>query len=129
MVLLDTHIVLAALGQSQIVLPSAMKRHLTQEGRVFVSVATLWELAIKHRLGKLGLSIGLMEILGLLQDLNMKILPVQAVHALTEIGFEPGTKDPFDRLLLGVCAAEGFKLVTLDQALVNHPLVWRPFPL
>ncbi len=49
----------------------------------------------------------------------------QTGHAIADIGIEPVTKDPFDRLLLGVCAAEGMKLVTLDRALSNHPLAWQ----
>jgi len=129
MVLLDTHVVLVALGQSDIILPPAMKMRLTQQGEVFASVATLWELAIKHRLGKLGLSIKLMGVPDILRDLNIEILPVQAAHALADIGLELRTKDPFDRLLLGVCAIEGFKLATLDRTMVDHPLAWRPFPL
>ena len=125
MVLLDTHIVLVALGQSSIVLPPLMRSYLARPDNVFASVVTLWELAIKHRLGKLGLSVRPADLPELLENLNIQVLPVQAVHALIEIGPEPRTKDPFDRLLLGVCAAERLKLITIDRALADHPLVWR----
>lgn len=46
-------------------------------------------------------------------------------HALTAIGPEPLTNDPFDRLLLGVCAVEHMKLLTLDRAMLDHPLTRR----
>lgn len=128
MVVLDTHIVLAALGQIAIVLPKPMKSYLKSQTSIFVSVATLWELSIKHRLGKIGLSIAPIEMVELLKGLNIRILPVQAAHALADIAPAPRTKDPFDRLLLGVCAAENFKLVTLDRDLIDHPLTWRSFP-
>ena len=129
MVLLDTQIMLVALGQSTIVLPSAMKSFLTQHDGMYVSVATLWELAIKYRLGKIGLSVQLLDVSELLEDLNIGILPIQTAHVLADIGPQPRTKDPFDRLLLGVCAVENKRLVTIDEKLVDHPLAWRPFPL
>lgn len=89
MVVLDTHIVLVTLGQSDIVLPKAIKSYLTLQNEIYVSVATLWELSIKHRLGKLGLSIRPIEIVDLLNGLNIRILPVQAAHALADIGPAP----------------------------------------
>jgi PIN domain nuclease of toxin-antitoxin system len=125
MVLLDTQIMLVALGQSTIVLPSAMKSFLTQHDGMYVSVATLWELAIKYRLGKIGLSVQLLDVSELLEDLNIGILPIQTAHVVADIGPQPRTKDPFDRLLLGVCAVENKRLVTIDEKLVDHPLAWR----
>jgi hypothetical protein len=37
-------------------------------------------------------------------------------------------KEAKNRLLLSTCAAEGLKLVTVDRALVDHALAWKPFP-
>lgn len=124
-VLLDTHILLSNLGLSDIVLPLSIRELLNQKTRVCVSVATLWEFAIKHRLGKIGLSISLNEMPNVLGRMDIQLLPVEAAHVLADIGPEPGNKDPFDRLLLGVCAAENLKLVTIDRVLTNHPLAWR----
>jgi PIN domain nuclease of toxin-antitoxin system len=125
MPLLDTHIVLSALGRSNIAIPKAMRDFLSSQKGQCVSVATIWEIAIKSRLGKIGLEIDLHQLPELIADLNLRILPVQTAHAIADIGVEPATKDPFDRLLLGICAAEGLKLVTLDRVLAEHPLAWR----
>ncbi len=43
-------------------------------------------------------------------------------HAIAEVLPEPATRDPFDRLLLAQCLVEGLRLVTVDRALVGHPL-------
>jgi PIN domain nuclease of toxin-antitoxin system len=88
-------------------------------------VASIWEIAIKHRIGKLSISFNLSRLPRILEDIGIAVLDIEPKHALADIGIEPITKDPFDRLLLGVCAAEGMKLLTIDKALVDHPLAWR----
>jgi PIN domain nuclease of toxin-antitoxin system len=125
MILLDTHIVLAILGQTDLVLNSEMQNVLRLQQRSYVSVATIWEIAIKNRIGKLALSIDVKELQDVLQGIDIAVLPVSAEHATSDIGQEPTTKDPFERLLLGVCAIEGLKLLTIDRELVAHPLAWR----
>ncbi len=92
---------------------------------MWVSLASLWELAIKARLGKLPLAIALRQWPGALREMGFALLPIYSDQVLADIGPEPTHKDPFDRLLLGVCAAENMRLVTLDRALINHPLAWR----
>ena len=126
MILLDTHIVLATLGQTDLVLPPAIETEIRKRTPRCVSVATIWEIAIKYRLSKLQLSINVHELPRLLADINISVLAVQASHTLADISPEPPTKDPFDRLLLGVCAAERMKLLTIDRALMGHPLSWKP---
>jgi PIN domain nuclease of toxin-antitoxin system len=95
---------------------------------IFVSVASLWETAIKHRLGKLELAIAPVELSIFLRALNFEILEIEEAHVFADIGRELTTRDPFDRLLLGVCAAENLKLVTRDHELSEHPLAWRDVP-
>lgn len=123
--LLDTYIVLSILGQTDLLLPKIILDLLRVPEQRSASVASIWEIAIKYRTGKLALSIDLNGISDLLESIGIQVLHIRPSHALATIGPEPITKDPFDRLLLGVCAAEGMKLLTIDKALVGHPLVWR----
>jgi len=123
--LLDTHILLSILGQTDLLLPANIINLLKLPEQRSASVASIWEIAIKLRTGKLALSIDLNGISDLLESIGIQILHVRSSHALATIGPEPISKDPFDRLLLGVCAAEGMKLLTIDKALVSHPLAWR----
>ena len=121
--LLDTHIVLAELGQGSVSTPASIKRRLDDAAsELLVSVATLWEIAIKLRLGKLELSIELQELPGLLRRSRLNLLPIDERHAFADVLPEPPTRDPFDRLLLAQCQVEGLRLVTLDHALAGHPL-------
>lgn len=125
--LLDTHVFLAEAKKS---LGLPYQRYpvifdvLAED--VHVSVVSLWEIAIKVRLGKLERVVPMADLSGLLATLRMSILPVNADHAVADVSPEPDTRDPFDRMLLAQCAVEGLRLVTVDHALVGHPLAWRP---
>ncbi|MGE6741667.1 type II toxin-antitoxin system VapC family toxin [Allorhizobium pseudoryzae] len=125
-VLLDTHIVIAFLRNSfRTQFPQV---HRLLEGSAadgYVSVASLWEIAIKHRLGKLDIDVPLERIPDSLTASGLTILPIEIAHVLTAADPEPPTRDPFDRLLLAQCQVEGLQLVTIDRALVEHPLAFR----
>ena len=127
--LLDTHIALACIDRrlGDLPLPMASAVELP-ENSVWISVVNIWELAIKSRVGKFSATIDLDKWPDAFRLMEIGLQPVLISHVLADIGPEPPHKDPFDRLLLGVCAAEGLKLVTRDRALVNHPLSWRSFP-
>jgi PIN domain nuclease of toxin-antitoxin system len=95
---------------------------MDRESEHHLSAASLWEIAIKRRLGKLELTVGLGALPELLDGLGVKIVVIDERHALAAVEPEPMTRDPFDRMLLAQCQVEGLKLVTLDRALVSHPL-------
>jgi len=117
--LLDTHIFLALIARSVANLPTAVGAALSDpDAEHFLSAASLWEIAIKSRLGKLRLRTRLEALPELLDILGVKIVAIDARHALASVEPEPTTRDPFDRMLLAQCQAEGLRLVTMDRALV-----------
>lgn len=125
--LLDTHVALALANGAMGSLSRPMQSLLNDTSNGFVvSVVTLWEIAIKVRLGKLALSTNLEELPAQLAILGIEILNVGLVHTLTEVEPSPSTKDVFDQMLLAVSQAECCGFVTLDRALGDHPLAWRP---
>ena len=56
---------------------------------------------------------------------GLTMLPIAIEHVLTVAQPEPPTRDPFDRLLLAQAQVENLQLVTIDRALVDHPLAFR----
>lgn len=110
--------------------PKLPQKYVSLLGRddvsLFASVASVWEVAIKHRLGKLPLPIPLEDWPEALVNLNITSLSVFTAHVISAIDPPFAGKDPFDRLLLGICTAERLQLVTRDQALLAHPLAWKP---
>jgi PIN domain nuclease of toxin-antitoxin system len=121
--LLDTHILLALIGPRGASLPAPVAALLSDRDNEFhLSAASLWEIAIKCRLGKLKLTRDLADLPELLDGLGVRIVAIDERHALACAEPEPMTRDPFDRMLLGQCQVEGLRLVTIDPALVAHPL-------
>jgi PIN domain nuclease of toxin-antitoxin system len=121
--LLDTHILLAYIERRTESFAAGTRRLLEDPaGEFFVSVASLWEIAIKQRIGKLQLTPSLEMLPDLIDAMNMELLPITARHVLTAVEPEPLTRDPFDRLLLAQCQIEDLRLITLDRVIVSHPL-------
>lgn len=121
--LLDTHIFLAIIEDRIATLPFQTRQEINNsDSKFFLSVASLWEIAIKNRLGKLPLKGNLYELPETARSYGIELVSINENHALTDISPEPPTRDPFDRLLLAQCAVEGMKLVTIDPALSDHPL-------
>ncbi len=124
--LLDTHVLLSVLhrdvGRFGRLVEKAVGR---RDAELHASVASLWEITLKWRLGKLDLRQEPDELPATIADLGLSLLPITERHVLTSFAPEPATRDPFDRLLLSICRAESFRLLTADRALVEHPLAYR----
>jgi PIN domain nuclease of toxin-antitoxin system len=124
--LLDTHVFLALIGPGVASLPAKVAALLEDGGNEHhFSAASLWEIAIKCRLGKLRLTVELPALPKLLGGLGIKIVSIDERHALASVEPEPMTRDPFDRMLLAQCQVEGLRLVTVDRALASNPLAAR----
>lgn len=124
--LLDTNILIPLLSRNARTLPSAIVHMIEQaQHEMVASAASLWEMAIKMRIGKLQMDCHRADLPRLTRDLGLTELPISHAHAVADVFPEPTTRDPFDRLLLCQCEVESLKLVTLDRALATHPLAWR----
>ena len=124
--LLDSHVLIAITRNDVKRLGAAIDLLLKSTGNeTFLSVASLWELAIKNRLGKLSLYLPISEFPDYFTSIGVGLLNISHHHALRELADPPSTNDPFDRLLLAQCEVEGLRLVTRDRALAKHRLAWR----
>ena len=125
--LLDSHLLIGMVRGKWPKVILALETTLAplQHHDLFVSAASLWEIAIKSRLGKLDPGMPLDALPDYFLKAGFALLPVDHRHAVAELDPLPSTRDPFDRLLLAQCAVEDLRLVTLDRALVDHPLAWR----
>jgi PIN domain nuclease of toxin-antitoxin system len=124
--LFDTVILIRCLDNQTARLPKDV-RALAENGDYasFASVVSLWEMTIKNQLGKLPLPYSPVDLPEMLPLLGIDILPLMPSHAVHVNSVQPSTNDPFDRMLLSICAVEDMRLVTIDAAIKNHPLAWR----
>jgi PIN domain nuclease of toxin-antitoxin system len=115
--LLDTHIFLwAVAGSRQLKAPT--RRLIESADEVFVSAASIWEVAIKARLGKIEADPA--ELAAAIEASGFKELPVSAAHAAGVAQLELHHNDPFDRLLISQALAEPLKLITVDEVLARY---------
>ena len=115
--LLDTHIFLWAVAGNPLLKPVA-RRLIESADEVFVSAASLWEIAIKARLGKIEADVD--ELAAAIIESGFIELPVRAVHAAGVSRLEMHHNDPFDRLLVAQAVAEPLKLLTADAVLAQY---------
>jgi PIN domain nuclease of toxin-antitoxin system len=115
--LLDTHIFLWAAAGSRLLKPAA-RRILESADEVYVSAASIWEVALKARLGKIKAD---PEALAAAIDASGFVeLPITSSHAAGVGRLEPHHNDPFDRLLIAQALAEPLKLLTADATLARY---------
>jgi PIN domain nuclease of toxin-antitoxin system len=114
--LLDTHVVLWWLSDDP-TLAEDIKKRLDIEPDVYVSSATVWEVAIKQAIGKLIEPADLPERI---RDSGFRQLPITAEHAI-EAGRLPLIhRDPFDRMLVAQARRENLTMVTRDAEIQKY---------
>lgn len=122
--ILDTNILIALINQTTSALPKRAREALAAPPPHIVSVVSIWEISIKFAKGKLALTLPIADIPVFLNKLGVSVIPMTLDHAVAVATALPDTKDPFDRLLLAICAVEGRRLVTTDERLAGHRLVY-----
>jgi PIN domain nuclease of toxin-antitoxin system len=115
--LLDSHIVFWAVsGDSR--LSRRARAILVGSAPLFFSAASLWELALKERSGKISLA-GLDSVLDRARIVE---LPVRWRDAKLAATLPDLHKDPFDRILLAQAILEDLDLVTADRIMATYPV-------
>jgi PIN domain nuclease of toxin-antitoxin system len=115
--LLDTHIFLWAVSGAPMLKP-AIRHFIEDADEVFVSAASIWEIAIKARLGKI--QADPQELTAAIELSGFAELAVTAAHASGVARLHAYHNDPFDRLLIAQAIAEPLKLLTADDALTKY---------
>lgn len=115
--LLDTHVFLWAVTASPL-LKAAPRRAIESADRVFVSSASIWEVAIKSRLGKIDADAE--EVLASIEASGFVELPVSGAHAACVQRLPLHHQDPFDRILVAQALTEPLRLMTADAALAPY---------
>jgi PIN domain nuclease of toxin-antitoxin system len=112
--LLDTHILLWTLVDPDKV-PGPMRRLVEDSGnRVWFSAVSIWEIAIKHSLGKDDFPVEPRTIWKAARETGLEELAVTAEHAVGVDTLPWLHRDPFDRLLVAQARTTGMKLLSLD---------------
>lgn len=99
-VLVDTHILLWAWSGDDRLTKAQKDLLIAPEVRAFVSIVSLWEIAIKTSVGKLELKASLDELVASLPEFHLELLPLQMDHIRSVQDLPLHHRDPFDRMLI-----------------------------
>lgn len=120
--LLDTHVLVWALGAPHR-LPGPVRSALADRRTpLLVSAASAFEIATKHRLGRLPEASALVhDIDGVIARLGAEPLSITPRHAIAAGALDWQHRDPFDRMLAAQAMSDGLTLVTADPAFADLP--------
>lgn len=118
--LLDTHIVLWALVDSPKLPAKARELILSPAHSVVVSATRVWEIAIKHSLGRGDMPISGQEAVDYFRQAGYELLPITPEHAAAVENLPPHHQDPFDRLLVAQALLEPLRLLTHDNNVARY---------
>ena len=88
----------------------------------FVSVASMWEISIKQRLGKLNSTLSIDKLFKLAEKNQIEILQISSEHLMKLSKLPLHHNDPFDRLIISQSIAEKLILISKDNALKSYPV-------
>jgi PIN domain nuclease of toxin-antitoxin system len=112
--LLDTHILLWILEDNEKL--SHKSRALMVEDYVknYISIASVWEIAIKINLGKLKLEGGVARLIESVEYMGIDIINIEPSYIIVIEGLERHHKDPFDRLIIATAMQEKMTVLSSD---------------
>lgn len=113
---LDTHTLLWWLADHPKLSEPAREAIADREHTVLVSAASLWEIATKHRLGKLGEADAfLADPIGIIASEGFEPLAITLPHALLSGSLDTPHRDPFDRMLMAQTLIDDLVLVSNEE--------------
>ncbi len=125
-VLLDTQVILWALIDSPRLSSEARGMLLDPANEIYFSSATIWEVAIKHRLAREDMPVSGAEATRLCRLAGYTELTVTSTHAAATELLPPHHADPFDRILVAQAKSEPMQLLTHDKTLPKYGdnIIW-----
>jgi len=120
-ILLDTHLLLWAAGEPRRLSKQARMLIDNPDNELLFSAASLWEVAIKHGLGREDFKVDARLLRRGLLDDGYSELPIMSDHVVATESLPLIHKDPFNRILVAQATVEGITLLTVDSLASQYP--------
>jgi PIN domain nuclease of toxin-antitoxin system len=116
--LIDTHVLIWWITEDRRLSPKAEKLIRSHRNTLYWSVASTWEIAIKHAIGRLEFSEPPEPLLtSELKRNHIDTLVINNAHAFMTGRLPAHHKDPFDRLLIAQACIESLAIISNDSKL------------
>lgn len=118
--LLDTHVALWAITDHPGLSATARELILSPRATVWISVASIWEISIKHSLGRGEMPVSGKDAIRYFRDAGYQFLAIEPEHAAAIETLPKYHQDPFDRLLVAQALIEPMRLLTHDSNVARY---------
>ena len=124
--LLDTHTLVWFIDGNNLLSENARKEIEDENAVNFVSIVSLWEIAIKISLGKIELKTSFTQINNKLIENGFELLPVTFEDTLMISSLPFHHRDPFDRILIAQAITNKMTIISKDAqfASYNAKVIW-----
>ena len=125
--LLDTHTLLWIITDDDQLSKKAKKLFLDEQNEIFISIASLWEIAIKVSLNRLELGQTLNEFyIRHIIGNKIRLLDIKVEHLAVLETLEFHHRDPFDRLIVCQAIVEKIPVLSNDKEISKYPIkrIW-----
>lgn len=114
-IILDTHVFLWFITGDKQLDETAIKHIVNPRNNCFVSIASIWEIAIKISIDKLDIKGGFGTIENFLENNDVEIMPITFEHTKTLLTLPHYHNDPFDRIVISQSISEDFPIISKDR--------------
>lgn len=118
--LMDTHIALWAITDSPKLAQQARDLIESPKTLVWISAASVWEIAIKRSLGRGDMPVSSQQAVRYFRESGYRFLAIEAEHAVAVEGLPAHHQDPFDRILVAQALVEPMRLMTHDSTVARY---------
>ena len=119
-IILDTHTLIWFFEDDQRLSKLAIDTIYNIENIIYVSLASVWEVAIKLSIGKLTFNGGIEKFIEAIYENEFKLLDISPRHAKAVAKLPFIHRDPFDRMLIAQAITEDMTVLTLDENIVKY---------
>jgi PIN domain nuclease of toxin-antitoxin system len=120
-ILLDTHCWLWLCAEPERFSKTTLAELADPQTERLLSAASVWEIVIKHGLGKLSLPVAPGDFVpSRLARTRTDVLDISAAHALRIANLPDHHRDPFDRMIVAQALVEGVPLLTADRVMRRY---------
>jgi PIN domain nuclease of toxin-antitoxin system len=122
--LLDTHAFIWFV-ENDTNLPIKLRNQIEDtENEILISIASLWEMAIKTSLGKLEMASDIPSLINKIEANGFSMLPILPEHTVCVASLPFHHRDPFDRMLIAQTIIEKIKIITKDPVFDDYGVDW-----
>ncbi len=112
--IIDTHTFLWYGGNDKRLSDTSKNIIENPQNQIFISIASLWEIAIKNSIGKLEIAIPYREIITEIDKSDFVILPITFADTIIVNKLPWKHKDPFDRIILAQSIVNQIPIISID---------------